>query len=242
MQRAEHVDELAPEPVLERHPPAVELPRNEHDLLVLDVDALDRPDPLREIEQLRLGERLGRVEASPALPDERRIEALLDRRPDREGRSEVVSLDHEVGAVADPDLVELVEQLVGRMACEDVGEPRLDADADEREQPGRRPLLVRRELEVAEHHARLAVRALRMGLRERRRHVEIRAARLEGRGEDLRIEARIGRVENGVGLDVTQQRDEPGDVRGVDAARGEPAVVEPRDHGRSTGRDRGRRR
>jgi saccharopine dehydrogenase-like NADP-dependent oxidoreductase len=36
---------------------------------VLDVDALDGPDPLRELEDLRLGERLGRVPAAAALPD-----------------------------------------------------------------------------------------------------------------------------------------------------------------------------
>src|SRR6185436_4938411 len=86
VQRLEDVDELRAEPVLERHAAAVDLARHEHDLLVLDVDALDHADPLRELEQLRLGERLGRVEAALLLPDQRRVQALLDRRPDREGR------------------------------------------------------------------------------------------------------------------------------------------------------------
>ncbi len=79
-----------PEPVLERDPPAVELARDEDDLLVLDVDAFHRTDSGREVEHLGLGERLRRVEAAVALPDQRRIQAFLDRRPDREGRSEVV--------------------------------------------------------------------------------------------------------------------------------------------------------
>ena len=141
-------------------------------------------------------------------------------------------VDHEVGAVANADLVELVEELVGRVARKDVREPGLDTDPDDREQPGRDPLLVRLELEVAEHHARLAVRALRMRLRQRRRHVEIRAARLEGCGEDLRVEARIGRVQHRVGLRIPQHRGEPVDVGGVDAGRREPAVVEPCDDAR----------
>ena len=42
MQRPQHADELVAEAVLERHAPAVDPARDEHDLLVLDVHALDR--------------------------------------------------------------------------------------------------------------------------------------------------------------------------------------------------------
>ena len=56
--------------------------------------------------------------------DDRRVEALLDRRPDRERRREVVAVDDEVGAVTDADLVDLAEQLVGGVAGRDVGEAR----------------------------------------------------------------------------------------------------------------------
>ena len=63
---------------------------------------------------------------------------------------EVVAVDHEVGAVADPDVVDLGEELVGRVAGEDVREPRLDADPHEREQAALAPLLLLRELRVAE--------------------------------------------------------------------------------------------
>jgi hypothetical protein len=135
VQRAEHLDELVPEPVLERHPPAVDPARHEEHLLVLDVDALDRPDPLREVERLGLRERLRREPAAVALPDHGRVEALLDRRPDGERRREVVALDHEVRTVADADLVDFGEELVGRVPCEDVCRARLDSDPDEREQP-----------------------------------------------------------------------------------------------------------
>src|SRR2546423_2472976 len=95
VQRLEDADELRAEPVLEGDAAALDLARHEHDFLVLDVDALDHADSLGELEQLRLGERLGGVEAALLLPDQRRVEALLDRRPDREGRREVVALDDE---------------------------------------------------------------------------------------------------------------------------------------------------
>ena len=65
------------------------------------------------------------------LPDHGWVEALLDRRPDRERRREVVALDDEVGAVADPDLVDLREQLVRGVTREDVGGAGLDADPDQ---------------------------------------------------------------------------------------------------------------
>jgi hypothetical protein len=103
---------------------------------VLDVDALEWADPLGEVEDLGLAERLGRVPAAITLPDQGRVEALLDRRPDREGRRELVALDLEVRAVADRDLVDLGEEVVGCVAREDVGEPGLDADPDERQQAG----------------------------------------------------------------------------------------------------------
>ena len=137
-ERPEHADELLAEAVLERHALAVDPARHQHDLLVLDVDALDRADAGRELEQLGLGERRGRVPAALALPDQRRVQALLDRRPDRERGRERVAVDREVGAVAHADLVDALEQVVGGVAGEDVGEPRLDADPAERE-PARAP-------------------------------------------------------------------------------------------------------
>src|SRR5262249_60990032 len=100
VQCLQHVDELVTEPVLERHPAAVDPARDEEDLLVLDVDALDRPDSLGEVEDLRLRERPGRVPAATALPHDRRIEALPDRRPDREGPPGSGALAREGRAVA----------------------------------------------------------------------------------------------------------------------------------------------
>ena len=53
------------------------------------------------------------------------------------------------------------EQVVGGVAGEDVGEPRLDADADQREPAGRLPLAGLGELLVAELDADLGVRRAR---------------------------------------------------------------------------------
>ena len=125
---------------------------------MLDVDALDRADPLGEVEHLGLGERRRGEPAAIPLPDHRRVQALLDRRPDREGGREVVALDHEVGTVADADLVDLGEELVGRVAGEDVGGAGLDPDPDEREDAPLLPRLRALELVVAELDPDLLVR------------------------------------------------------------------------------------
>ena len=130
MQRLEHRDELVAQAVLEGDAVAVDPAGDEQHLFVLDVHALDRADAFGEHEHLRLGERRGGVPPAVAFPDHRRVEALLDRGPDRERRREVVAVDHEVGAVADADLVDGGEQVVGGVAGEHVGEARLDADAD----------------------------------------------------------------------------------------------------------------
>ena len=223
MERPQHVDELLPEPVLERHALAVDPPRDQQHLLVLDVHALDRADAFREVEHLGLGERLRREPAALFLPDHRRVEALLDRRPDGEGRRELVALDDDVRAVADTCLVDLGEQVIGGVAGEDVREAGLDAHADESQQAGRLPRLLGRELLVAELHARSARTALRMRLGQRHRHVEVRAASLERRREDRRVEARVDGVEDRVGVRLAGERHDGGGVGGVHL-RGAEAV------------------
>ena len=217
------------EPVLEGHALAPDPARDQHDLLVLDVDAFDRADPLGELEHLGLGERRGRVEAALALPDQRRVQALLDRRPDREGRREVIALDDQVGAVAHADFLDAREQLVGGVASEDVGQAGLDADPDERQQAGRLPLLVARQLDVAEHLARQLVGSLRMPMRQRHRHVEVGHLGLEAGAEDRLVEARIAGVQHRVRAHAPDQLDERGAVGGVDALGGEAVrLAEPR--------------
>ncbi len=84
------------------------------------------------------------------LPDHGRVQTFLDRRPDRERRRERVALDLDVRTVTDPHLVDLAEQLVGRVAREHVRRSRLDPDADERELPARSHTSADRELVVTE--------------------------------------------------------------------------------------------
>ena len=135
-----------------------------------------------------------------ALPDHRRVEALLDRRPDRERGREVVAAHDHVGAVADADLVDPVEQLVGRVAGEDVGQARLDAHAAQGQQTLRLPL--RRPWRTGR---RPASRPSRRG--GGRGAAATATSPCRGRStpaaqagvEDRHDEAGVGRVEDGVG-------------------------------------------
>ncbi len=111
--------------------------------------------------------------------------------------------------------------MVGRVAREDVREARLYSDADERKQAGLLPGLFGRELLVAELHARELVRALRVRLGQRHRHVEVRAESLERRREDRRVEARVDGVDNRVRLCLASERDDRTDVGCVHLRRAE---------------------
>ena len=132
------------------------------------------------------------------LPDHRRVEALLDRGPHRERRGEdlvaVVVGHHQVGAVSGAELVDLAEQVVGGVPREDVREPRLHADPDQRQPSGGLPVGGDGELLVSELHACLLVRRLGMRLRQRHRHVEVVGARLERAREDRHVEHRVDGV------------------------------------------------
>ena len=120
----------------------------------------------REVEDLRLAERLGGVPPLVLLPDHRRVEALLDDRPDRESRREDLAAgfvaDHEIGAVSHAQLVDLGEEVVGGIPGENVREARFDADADEGEQPLDFPLPGLVELLLTQQHSGQLVRPLRM--------------------------------------------------------------------------------
>jgi hypothetical protein len=230
VQRLEDVDELLAQAVLERRAPAVQPPRHQQHLFVLDVDALDRTDALREVEDLRLAEGLGGEPAAVTLPDHRRVEALLDRGPDRERRREVVALDGQVGAVASAELVDGAEQGVGGVPGEDVGQPRLDPHAHQCQPPGGGPVVGHRELLVAKLQPGLGVRVLRMRRRQAHRHVEVVGARRQGAPEDRHDEPGVDGVQHvrhGVLADQCLDR---GLVGGVDLC-GDETVVADRRHG-----------
>ena len=120
VQDLEDADELVAEPVLEGDAVGVDPPRDEQHLFVLDIDAFDRPDALGEVEGFGLTEGFGGEPTAGLFPHNRRVQALLDRGPDRERRREVVAVDGEVRAITDADFVDVREQVVGRVASENV--------------------------------------------------------------------------------------------------------------------------
>ena len=170
----------------------------------------------------------GVVNHSAVLPDHRRVEALLDRGPHRERRREdlvaVVVGDHQVGAVAGAELVDLGEQVVGGVPREDVGEARLDADADQREAAGVLPLARHGELLVAELDAALLVRRLGVRLGQRHRHVEVVGPGGERALEDRHVEDRVDGVHHVRDAVLPAQRRDRLRGRGVDLRRDVPVV------------------
>ena len=155
-----------------------------------------------------------------ALPHHRRVEALLDDRPHREAGGEdlvaVVVADHQVGAVAGAELVDVVEELVGGVAGEDVGEAGLDADAEQRQPARRLPLAGPGELLVAELDPDLLVGRVGVAHRQAHRHVEVVGVGGQRAGEDRHHEPRVDGVED-VGRPhlAGERRDRVG-VGGVD--------------------------
>ena len=123
-----------------------------------------------------------------------------------------------------PELVDLVEEVVGGIAGEDVGEPRLDADADEGEPTVGLPLPGHGELLVTEHDADLLEGLLGVSLRQAHRHVEVVGPGRLGAVEDRHVELRVDGVED-VGRPVLARecRHRLG-RRGVDLGRDEPAL------------------
>ncbi len=226
--RLQHCDELVTEAVLERHPVGVDPARHEDDLLVLDVHALDRADAGRELEHLGLAEGLGREPAAVFFPDDRRIQAFLDRGPDGESGTEGVTVDDEVGAVPDSELVDRGEQVVRRIACEHVRQARLDSHADECQSATLLPLRSKLELFVSELDPGSRVRRLRIRMRERHSHVDVGDACSKGRPIDRHHEARIDRVQYRVAALGLQHVANGGLVGGVDPGSAEVVGGGPR--------------
>ena len=98
-------------------------------------------------------------------------------------------------------------------------------DAGQREPAGGLPLAGLGELLVAEHHAGLLVRRVRVRPRQRHRHVQVVGAGGERSVEDRHHEPRVDRVEHvGDAVLAAQRRDGVGRGR-VDLGRDEPRVV-----------------
>ena len=104
------------------------------------------------------------------LADDGRLRALLDRGPDAEAEADALGAgDLEVAAVTDADLLDLVEEVVGRVAREVVGHAGLDAEAGERVLADLLELGAERVLLVAELDVRSG-RCWPVGVRLGQRH------------------------------------------------------------------------
>jgi hypothetical protein len=116
--------------------------------------------------------------------------------------------------------------VVGGVTGEHVGQPGLDADADQGQPAGRLPLLRRGELLVAELDAALGVRALGVRLRQAHRHVEVVGPGGERTLEDRHHEPRVDGVHHVRGARLARQGLDRARVGRVDLGRREARVVD----------------
>jgi len=198
------------------------------DLLVLHVADLDLPDAFGKPELLELGERLDGVDLAVLIHD-RRVVALFDRRPDAEAETDALGAgDLEVGPVADADLVDLVEEMVGRVPGEVVGHAGLDAEAGERVLADGLEVAVESVLVVTQLLAALVERVGGVRLRKRHRRVEVVRARLEGGLQQRRVEVRRAEVADDVDAVLRGERRDAVGIAGIGLLRNEAAIAKPR--------------
>ena len=196
MQHLQDVDELITEAVLERRTLALDPAWHQQHLFVLHVDALHRADALGEVENLWLAERFGDEPSAILLPDHRWVEAFLDGGPDRERRGEVIALHREVGAIADPEFIDITEQRVGGVTRKNIGESRFDTETHQRQPPRRLPLRLGGELLIAEFDAGQLVGLLRVSLRQAHRHIQIVGAAGQCAVEDRHHETGVDGIDH----------------------------------------------
>ena len=103
-------------------------------------------------------------------------------------------MHRKVGAVTDTDLINLIEQVIGGITGEHIGQPRLNTHPHEREEAFVDPLGLGRELFVAEFHPGAAMRIGGVRPRQTHRGVEVVAAGIERAGEDRHDEAWVDEI------------------------------------------------
>jgi hypothetical protein len=190
---------------------------------VLDVHALDRPDTAREVEYLRLAEGFGGVPAAVCSKITGGLRPLRSSSRWRR-RSEVIAVDREVGAVPGAQFFDVVEEVIGGVPGEDVRQPGFDTDPHQCQPSGGSPLLVEGELLVTQFDARKFVRALRVRLGERHRHVQVVRAGLIGPSEDRHHKARVDRIQYvGRSMPADGAGDRVG-ARGIDSVGDQPPL------------------
>ncbi len=133
-----------------------------------------------------------------------------------------MAVDGEVRTVADADLLDGVEEFVGRVPREHVRQPGLHPHADQGERTRLLPLAGQRELLVAQLGAALLVRALGVRPGQRHRHVHVCRTGRACRPEQGHDEARVGGVEQDVAAVAGEQPGHGVLVARVDALGAEP--------------------
>ena len=197
------------------------------DLFVLDMADLDLADALGEEELLELGERLDGMDRA-VLEHDGGVVALLDRGPDAEAEADTLGAgDLQIGAVADADLVDLVEEVIGRVACVEVGHAGLDAEAGERVLADLLELGAESVLVVAELLAALVHGVGRVRRGQRHGGVEIVRLRLERGLQKRRVEVGRAQVADDVDAVLLGQGGDLVGLAGVDLLGHEPRIVDP---------------
>ncbi|CAB4605842.1 unannotated protein [freshwater metagenome] len=192
---------------------------------MLNVDALNRADTRREIEDLWLTEAFSRVEAPLLFPNQRWVEAFFDRCPNRKGRRKVIAIDRKVGTIADSDFVDRVEEMIGGVSSKNVGEAWLNAHCDDRQQTLLAPGFVSSKLRRTKRNSDLVVRVGRMRLAEVHRHIEIIRTCGETCIEDWFVQTRVACVHDNVGVALSDQSNNVGFVSSIDARGVEPPRI-----------------
>src|SRR5262249_54856435 len=145
----------------------------EQNLLMLHVDHIDRADASWKIKNFVLGERFSGKPAFAFFVDDRRIQTLLDRRPDRKVRSELITVDGDVRTIPDANFIDLVEEKIMRIPREYIGHTRLHAKAYQRKVSRALPIPGFLKLVISQFDSGLVERVLRVRLRQGHRHIHI---------------------------------------------------------------------
>ena len=232
MNRLENVNELLTQAVLEGDLFRINLAGDEEHFLVFHIHALDWANALWEIESFGFTEWFRGVPANTILPNNRRIEALFNRRPDAKRRCKFVAFDDNVRAVQNLHFIDTAEQLVAGVFGEDVREPRFNAHANDGPDAELVPVPVARKLLIAELDTGFGVGAKWMWLRQGHGHVDVVHFFVFTCQEDGHDESGVNRVDDNVWAVGAQQLFNCVDLAGIDLGGNETRVAVEASHRR----------
>ncbi len=164
------------------------------------IDHIDGADPFRELERFMLREGLRGEPAFLLFPDDRRIQAFLNRGPDGKIGRKFVTVDGNVRAVADANFIDLVKEVILGITRKDISHTRLDAHAHQGKQTFLFPVFGFLELIVPQFDPRPVEWIFRIWLRQRHRHIHIFRVDVVCRVEKLFIEDRVNGVHDEINI------------------------------------------